>query len=422
VGLRHALLSIEGTAFKWWDYRLQYEFTGAGSGVPVGGIRDAFLAWRYFEPVTFQLGSFFEPFVLTRTDSVLYQTFIERSLAEVLTPSRHLGFAAETGAAPTGITPPGIGKPDWSLKAGIFSTSPDQGCTSCAGAPGFGSSNFLAPVAGGSQYWDAAARLTYAPILTEQSLLHIGGSLRFQDPNDATAYSDNRVLQPGNTLKSEANILNFGLLGAQPLTCVAGGSLSPSTQTTQLVGGNCVKSVWNYGGEIIASYGPFSVQGEYIGIHYNRNAAEIMLTGSPGAASIDFSGYYVYGTWFLTGESRSSAYLTSANYVSPGTFGQIKIINPLSAGGWGAWELAARVSEVNLNSGGYLVQQPLGISSSIQGGSQTDFTLGLNWYPDRGVRFMLNWVDVLQLSAPYNRPALNGFRPQLFVARAQINW
>jgi phosphate-selective porin OprO/OprP len=146
------------------------------------------------------------------------------------------------------------------------------------------------------------------------------------------------------------------------------------------------------------------------------------LTGSPGAASINFSGYYAYATWFLTGESRSAAYLTSANYVLPGTFGQIKIINPLSAGGWGAWELAARVSEVNLNSGGYLVQQPLGISSSIQGGSQTDFTLGLNWYPDRGVRFMFNWVDVLQLSAPYNRPALDGFHPQLFVARAQVNW
>jgi phosphate-selective porin OprO/OprP len=142
---------------------------------------------------------------------------------------------------------------------------------------------------------------------------------------------------------------------------------------------------------MIASYGAFSVQGEYIGMHYNRDAGQIVLTGSPGAASIDFSGYYVYATWFLTGESRSSAYLTSANYVSPGTFGQIKIINPLSAGGWGGWELAARVSEVNLNSGGYLVQQPVGISSSIQGGSQTDFTLGLNWYADRGVRFMLNW-------------------------------
>ena len=56
-----------------------------------------------------------------------------------------------------------------------------------------GSSSFLNPVPGGHQYWDAAARLTYAPILTEDSLLHIGGSVRYQKPNDATAASDDIV-------------------------------------------------------------------------------------------------------------------------------------------------------------------------------------------------------------------------------------
>jgi Phosphate-selective porin O and P len=170
VGIRQARLQVEGTAFKIWDYRFQYEFTGAGNGLIVGGIRDAFLVWRYFQTVTFQIGNFFEPFVLTRTDSYLCQTFMERSIAEVLTPGHHLGFGAETGAALTGVKPPGIGNPDWSLKGGIFSTSVDQGCTSCAGAPAAGSSAFLAPVPGGHQFWDAAARLTHAPILTEDSL------------------------------------------------------------------------------------------------------------------------------------------------------------------------------------------------------------------------------------------------------------
>ena len=32
--------------------------------------------------------------------------------------------------------------------------------------------------------------------------------------------------------------------------------------------------------------------------------------------------------------------------------------------------------------------------SNIQYGRQTDFTLGLNWYPDIGIRLMANWVDV----------------------------
>jgi phosphate-selective porin OprO and OprP len=35
---------------------------------------------------------------------------------------------------------------------------------------------------------------------------------------------------------------------------------------------------------------------------------------------------------------------------------------------------------------------------------------------------MFNWVNVLQLAAPYNRPDLNGIHPQLFVVRSQVNW
>ena len=99
----------------------------------------------------------------------------------------------------------------------------------------------------------------------------------------------------------------------------------------------------------------------------------------------------------------------------------------MSAGGWGAWELAARVSEINLNDGGAIFFQPLGIAGlgvrqNIQGGRQSDFTLGLNWYPDKGIRFMANWVDVFQYSANYNRPDLNGIHPQLFELRAQVDW
>ena len=132
-----------------------------------------------------------------------------------------------------------------------------------------GSSSFLNPVPGGHQYWDAAARLTYAPVLTEDNLLHLGGWVRYQKPNDATAASDDRVLQPGGTLAEEANAVGSALLGTQPLTCVAA--------TAQLPGRNCTKNVLSYGAELVASYGPFSVQGEYIGMHYDRDAGLLAI-------------------------------------------------------------------------------------------------------------------------------------------------
>jgi hypothetical protein len=62
LGIRQARLQVEGTAFSDWDYKFQYDFVAPSNGLVVGGIRDAYLAWRYFAPwVTFQVGNFYEP-------------------------------------------------------------------------------------------------------------------------------------------------------------------------------------------------------------------------------------------------------------------------------------------------------------------------------------------------------------------------
>jgi phosphate-selective porin OprO and OprP len=262
----------------------------------------------------------------------------------------------------------------------------------------------------------------YAPILTEDSLLHIGGSVRYQKPNDATAASDDRVLQPGGTLRMDSNIVGDTLLGTQPLTCWS----SPSAQ---LIGTNCVNSMVGYGAEFVGSYGLFSVQAEYRGMHYDRNSSIILWQNAPGGTSVNVSGWYVYATWYLTGESRAAAYQTyPKEYVLPSGFGQIPILHPLNAGEWGAWEVAARVDEINLNSGGFLVtnlatgfNNPPNIRN-IQGGRATNLTLGLNWYPVKGVRFMANWVSVVQYAAPYNRQDINGILPNAFIMRAQADW
>jgi phosphate-selective porin OprO and OprP len=443
VVLRQARLGIEGKAFKDWAYKFEYDFAGAPNGLVQGGIRDAFLGWRYFEPVTFQVGNFYEPASIDRTTFAKNRDFAEPALpADLLTPNRHIGFAAVTGGDAPGV----FGRPNFSLKGGIFSTSLEDGIPQAPavitsrgditntnfGIPA-GSASLLNPLPGGHQYWDAAARLTYAPIRDEQHLLHLAGWIRYQNPQDATAANDNRVLQPGSTVFSEAFPLGESLLGTQPLTCwnfatPFAPAISPNT--TQLVGTNCVKDVVNYGAELVASWGPFSVQGEYIGMHYDRNAAIIFWqnhiaggTRPPGGATVNFNGFYVYATWYLTGESRAEAYESyPENFNTPASFRQIKILNPVGAGGWGAWELAARVSEVNLDDGSFLFLQPLGTRSNIQGGRQTDFTVGLTWYPVTGIRFMANWIDVLQYSANFNRPDLNGIHPQLFCIRGQVSW
>jgi phosphate-selective porin OprO/OprP len=58
--------------------------------------------------------------------------------------------------------------------------------------------------------------------------------------------------------------------------------------------------------------------------------------------------------------------------------------------GWGAWELGARFSTVNLNSH---VIPGLGQAATggVYGGQRTIYTLGLNWFPNDNVRFMLDF-------------------------------
>jgi len=57
-------------------------------------------------------------------------------------------------------------------------------------------------------------------------------------------------------------------------------------------------------------------------------------------------------------------------------------------GGLGAWEIAGRYSYMNLND-------LLGVSTGhggVAGGKQQVAAVGLNWYPNRNIRFMIDWL------------------------------
>ncbi len=115
--------------------------------------------------------------------------------------------------------------------------------------------------------------------------------------------------------------------------------------------------------------GPFSLEGEWYSSLVDRE---------DGLSSLFFSGFYVQSSFFLTGESRGSQYVTSyGEFDSP--------VRPrrnffLRDGGRGAWQLAARYSYLDLND------------REIRGGILGDFTLGLNWQLNPNLRWMLNYI------------------------------
>ncbi len=451
VGINQARLQVEGRAARIWEYRFQYDFAGNNTATvgAIGGIRDAYILLKHpllsfpfaTEPLGLQVGNFYEPMGLERTNSKNFTSFIERSLAtEVFGPARHIGVAAL------------LHGDNWSVKGGLFSTSLEDKAltpTAAVGVPAWNTvNNKLGWVStGGSQYFDVTGRATYAPVMAPDRLLHFGVSGRYHQPNSSTAVNDDRVLALGLNTNAESNVLKENLLGTPDLSC---GAVPGPNLNGPAVAGRCVKNVVGYGAEFVGAYGPLSVQAEYLGANYQRRSSAILaanrvglLSGNaagpyaPGGDQLKFSGFYTFASLFLTGESRAESYQVSR--ADPANFRQIKIKNPVSAGGFGAWEALVRYSHINLDNGplqGTTFANLLALStatgnvplrnyvanSGVLGGREEDITVGINWYPEPGFRFMANWTRVVSLSAPWDRPYLNGAHPNTFLVRTQVDW
>ena len=148
-------------------------------------------------------------------------------------------------------------------------------------------------------------------------------------------------------------------------------------------------------------------QNFYVGGEYMNFTADRMASGLKAADHPNFSGWFVEGTWILTGEPRQ--YSPSAMNNEYGAWNAPRVARPFSFSGnsWGAWEVAVRYSDTNLNwhesFAGNAVAQ-----AGIAGGDERIIALGLNWYLNQNIRVMVddNIVTVKKLSAPGADPTV----------------
>jgi phosphate-selective porin OprO and OprP len=84
--LRRARPILEGTLYKYFDFRLVPDF---GEGRTV--LQDAYLDVKYLPEAVFRAGRFKEPFSLERLQSASDLWFVERSIAQNLAPNRDVG-------------------------------------------------------------------------------------------------------------------------------------------------------------------------------------------------------------------------------------------------------------------------------------------------------------------------------------------
>ena len=116
-------------------------------------------------------------------------------------------------------------------------------------------------------------------------------------------------------------------------------------------------------------YGPFSAQAEYFSVDFDGDnqvgtAADVVDT------DVDADAYYVLLSYFITGESRS--YKDKIGY-----FDKIK---PKNA--YGAWELVAKYEDGEIDPDNQASESEYEL-----------LTLGVNWYANKNVKFMLNYLD-----------------------------
>lgn len=130
-----------------------------------------------------------------------------------------------------------------------------------------------------------------------------------------------------------------------------------------------------FGAEFIWMPGPFSVKGEY------ARATEARLRQGLGDVDLsDFisSGWYVSGSWTLTGEAKQ---------------GGIEPRKPLFQGGAGALELLARYEELGFGSAlkeGEPFANPR--ADPVLENRDRVWTFGANWYLNKWVKIQINGV------------------------------
>jgi phosphate-selective porin OprO and OprP len=212
------------------------------------------------------------------------------------------------------------------------------------------------------------------------------------DYNSTTANSDSdnnkafvgRVfLQPWKTSDLSAlRGFGFGVGGSYESDRNSASGLTPGFKTdgqqtffayTNGVGANGTH--WRISPQAYYYYGPFGLMGEYA-------VSDQEVTRNNVSADIRNTAWEVTGSWVLTGEDAS--------------YNGIKPRHPFDPrnGQWGAWQLAARYAELNVDNAAF----PFYANPKTSASGAQAWSAGINWYLNANIR----------VNASYSRTTFDG--------------
>ena len=356
TNFRRAQIGFTGTAFRDWAYNLTFDF--AGNGIEKSGyIYNAYLEYDGLKPFAVRIGAYTPPAGLEDQTGSADLLFLER--ASAVDAARNIAGAPSRQA----VT--------------VFLQEADY----------FASLSYTGQKVGDSGAFDEQqaliGRIAWLPVNTPDFKWLIDG--------DATWLFKPTDLLPG-TVPLTTPLHAVALSGGPELAVDNNG---PKTINT---GNIDADSVTEFGVETAAEYDALYLQGGWFHYDFARR--------NPALADPSFSGWYALATWSLTGETHAYDPTTAS-------FRGLRPLHGLGSGGFGAWELKARYSFIDLD------YDPLigTAAGGIAGGKQNVWTVGANWYPTNGIRFALEYsnLHVSHVNAPASNISADefGFRTQL---------
>jgi phosphate-selective porin OprO/OprP len=312
----------DGTGYGVFDFRLQIDFEpegGDGVATPVTDVKDAYLTMNDVALVQrWRIGNFFVPFSLEQVTNDTNNLFLERSIPTqgIFSADREVGMAT-------------------------YGVSEDKNTTWTFGVFFDRISESRKERIDDRQGTRVSGRFTHLPYYDEASngrfLVHTGAGLLYSDSFDDLA-----------RFRARPQIHEGPFL-------IDSGELPSNNHLT----GNI---------ELATVLGPVSFQSELFACNVN------LVNGD----SANLYGYYVYGSYFLTGENR--------NYERYGQHGaqfgrNVPYSNFFAVPGCfslGALEAKVRTSYLDLEQ--------------VGDGQYQDLTVGFNWYWTDRIRCMFDWI------------------------------
>lgn len=340
--LRRARLMFDGTLFKYIDYRYAPDF-GRGRFT----MFDAQIDVHYFPKASFTAGKFRPPVGLERLQGAPNLLFVERAFPTALVPNRDTGFMLhgqfEKPGYTLAYTAPPVFRSFFTYQIGVFS-----------GAGDFGNRN---------DEGDTDDQKEFAGRLFMHPFLHSGVEpLEGLGVGFAGTWSD----------QARGAVRGFDSPGQNAMF---------DYRSNVFVDGEhyrlAPQAYWYWG--------PFGAMAEW-------TESSQQLARTVGARTVSDRqtnrAWQLAGSWMLTGED-AAYYGVRPRHIVLGDPTGISVNRPFNpgAGNWGAWQIAARFSAIDIDD--VTFTQYADPDRSVS--AARAWALGLNWYLNDFIKVMANY-------------------------------